>query len=211
MNLIDQQINTYCENISDSDSNLLIELKEYTYDNEDVPQMISGSQVGNILKALISLSKSKNIVEVGTFTGYSALKMAEAIPDNGIIHTCEIMDRHVSTAQKFFNRSQFKKNIIIFHGNANETLEQLKANYYDFAFIDADKSGYLEYYKKCMTLIKKGGIIVLDNMLWSGHVLNPNDDDTKALVNTAKYIHKDIRCNNFLMTIRDGLMVCIKK
>ena len=77
--------------------------------------MISGSQVGNVLKALISLSQSKNIVEVGTFTGYSALKMAEAIPDDGIIHTCEIMDRHVATAQKFFNRSQFKKNIIIIY------------------------------------------------------------------------------------------------
>ena len=85
MNLIDQQINKYCENVSDSDSDLLVELREYTFANEDVPQMISGSQVGNILKALIQISNSKNVLEVGTFTGYSALKMAEVLPEGGII------------------------------------------------------------------------------------------------------------------------------
>ena len=211
MNLIDQQINKYCENVSDSDSDLLVELREYTFANDDVPQMISGSQVGNILKALIQISNSKNVLEVGTFTGYSALKMSEALPDDGILHTCEIMDRHVEVAQDFIDRSTEKNKITILHGNANKTLEQLKSNYYDFAFIDADKSGYLDYYKKCMVLIKTGGIIVLDNMLWSGHVLQPKDDDTNALVNTANFINNDNRCSNFLMTIRDGLMVCIKK
>ena len=210
MNLIDPKINTYCEEVSEPDNNLLVELRKYTFENEQVPQMISGSQVGNILKSFIQLSNAKNILEVGTFTGYSALKMAEAIPKNGAIHTCEIMDRHVEVAQKFINKSKYKDLITIYHGNANETLEQLQSEFYDFAFIDADKSGYLDYYKKCMVLVKSGGIIILDNMLWSGHVLNPQDDDTMSLVKTAKFIKNDNRCTNFLMTVRDGLMVCIK-
>ena len=210
MNLIDPKINTYCEEVSEPDNNLLVELRKYTFENEQVPQMISGSQVGNILKSFIQLSNAKNILEVGTFTGYSALKMAEAIPKNGVIHTCEIMDRHVEVAQNFFDKSKYKDLITIYHGNANETLEQLQSEFYDFAFIDADKSGYLDYYKKCMVLVKSGGIIILDNMLWSGHVLNPQDDDTMSLVKTAKFIKNDNRCTNFLMTVRDGLMVCIK-
>ena len=210
MKLVDPKINKYCEQVSEQDNDLLIELREYTFENEQVPQMISGSQVGNILKSFIQLSNAKNILEVGTFTGYSALKMAEAIPGNGAIHTCEIMDRHVEVAQKFINKSKYKDLITILHGNANETLEQLQPEFYDIAFIDADKSGYLDYYKKCMVLVKRGGIIILDNMLWSGHVLNPQDDDTMSLVKTANFIKNDQRCTNFLMTIRDELMVCIK-
>ena len=137
--------------------------------------------------------------------------MAEALPENGIIHTCEIMDRHVEVAQKFIDKSIYRNQITIFHGNAHDSLEQLQSEFYEFAFIDADKSGYLEYYKKCMVLVKSGGIIILDNMLWSGHVLNPQDDDTISLVKTADFIKNDSRCTNFLMTVRDGLMVCIKK
>ena len=155
MKLVDPKINKYCEQVSEQDNDLLIELREYTFENEQVPQMISGSQVGNILKSFIQLSNAKNILEVGTFTGYSALKMAEAIPENGAIHTCEIMDRHVEVAQKFINKSKYKDLITILHGNANETLEQLQPEFYDFAFIDADKSGYLDYYKKCMVLDRK--------------------------------------------------------
>ena len=210
MKLVSEDILTYCNDHSQQDSDLLKELIDYTYDIEDVPQMISGSHVGNFLQGLIKMSRAKTILEVGMFTGYSALKMAEVLPNDGIIHTCELMDRHVKTALSFFNRSKHKNKIKIFQGEANKTLEQLKINYYDLAFIDADKQNYSEYYKKSIKLLRPGGIIILDNMLWSGEVINPKDLDSKALADTADYIYNDERVYNFLVPIRDGLMVCIK-
>ena len=210
MKFISEDILKYCNNYSNQDSKLLKELIEFTYNTEDVPQMISGSHVGNFLQILIKTSKAKKILEVGMFTGYSALKMAEALPDDGLLHTCELMDRHVKTASSFFNKSPHKNKIQILQGEANLILEQLKINSYDFVFIDADKQNYCEYYKKSVKLLKPGGIIVLDNMLWSGGVINPKDIDSKALAETAKYIQNDDRTFNFLAPIRDGLMVCIK-
>jgi len=210
MKFVSENILAYCNEHSNEDSALLKELIEYTHSYEDVPQMISGSHVGNFLQGLIKISKSKRILEVGMFTGYSALKMAEVLPHDGIIHTCELMERHIQTASSFFNKSPYKNQIKIFQGEANTTLEQLKIKSYDFVFIDADKQNYCEYYKRSMKLLKPGGIIVLDNMLWSGSVINPKDLDAQALANTADYIKDDQRVYNFLVPIRDGLMVCIK-
>ena len=210
MKLVSEDILSYCDEHSHKDSDLLVELIKYTYEIEDVPQMISGSHVGNFLQSLIKMSKSKKILEVGMFTGYSALKMAEALPEDGQVHTCELMNRHVQTASSFFNRSKHKDKITILQGEANKTLEQLSINSYDFVFIDADKQNYCEYYKKSVKLLKPGGIVVLDNMLWSGGVINPQDIDSKALADTADYIYNDDRVYNFLVPIRDGLMVCIK-
>ncbi len=210
MKFLSEDILVYCKEHSHEDSALLEELIDYTHQTEDVPQMISGSHVGNFLQGLIKMSKAKKILEVGMFTGYSALKMAEVLPKDGVIHTCELMERHVQTASSFFNRSQYKDKIKIFEGEANSTLEQLKIDSYDFVFIDADKQNYCEYYKKSIKLLQPGGIIILDNMLWSGGVINPKDIDSQALADTADYINNDDRVYNFLVPIRDGLMVCIK-
>ncbi|MAR30187.1 MAG: methyltransferase [Candidatus Marinimicrobia bacterium] len=210
MKFVSSEILAYCESHSNKDSELLKELIEHTYATETAPQMISGSHVGNFLQSLIKMTKSKNILEIGMFTGYSALKMAEVIPKDGIVHTCELMEQHVQTASSFFNRSSHKDKISIFKGPATETLEQLKINFYDFVFIDADKQNYCEYYQKAIKLLKPGGVIVLDNMLWSGGVIDPKDIDSQALADTAEYINSDDRVYNFLAPIRDGLMVCIK-
>ena len=210
MKFVSSEILAYCESHSNKDSELLKELIEHTYSTETAPQMISGSHVGNFLQSLIKMTKSKNILEIGMFTGYSALKMAEVIPKDGIVHTCELMDQHVQTASSFFNRSSHKDKISIFKGPATEILEQLKINFYDFVFIAADKQNYCEYYQKAIKLLKPGGVIVLDNMLWSGGVIEPKDIDSQALADTAEYITSDDRVYNFLAPIRDGLMVCIK-
>ena len=210
MKFVSSEILAYCESHSNKDSELLKELIKHTYATETAPQMISGSHVGNFLQSLIKMTKSKNILEIGMFTGYSALKMAEVIPKNGIVHTCELMEQHVQTASSFFSRSSHKDKISIFKGPATETLEQLKMNFYDFVFIDADKQNYCEYYQKAVKLLKPGGVIVLDNMLWSGGVIEPKDIDSQALADTAEYITGDDRVYNFLAPIRDGLMVCIK-
>ena len=205
-----QQLLDYCKEQSSHDSDLLIELEKFTWDNEEVPQMICGQLVGKFLQSVIKMIAAKNIVEVGTFTGYSALQMAEALPVDGRIHTCELMEKHAKTAQSFFDRSDYGNKITIHQGPALDSLEQLQTGSFDMAFIDADKTNYLEYYQRCLALIKKGGIIILDNMLWGGDVLNPQDDDAKALRKTGDYIQNDERIFNTLLPIRDGLMLCIK-
>ena len=206
---IDKDIYDYCAKHSVEDDNLLNELISYTYNNKEAPNMISGNMVGNFLYILSKSIKAKKILDIGMFTGYSALKLASSIDSNGEVHTFELAENHIKSAEKFFSKSIYK-NIIIHKGEALQNLEKLKSNTFDFAFIDADKMNYIEYYQRCMILIRKGGIIVLDNMLWGGKVLNPNDDDSIALNNTAKYINDDKRVFNHMVPIRDGLMICMK-
>ncbi len=210
MKFINENINDYCDSVSESDSCFLKDLKTYTNENEELPQMISGNMVGNILQVLIKSLKAKRILEIGTFTGFSSIKMAEGNSEC-TVDTCELMDKHVKTARKFISKANLKKQIFVHHGPALNTLETFKVNTFDLAFIDADKINYLEYYRRCMALVKKNGIIVLDNMLWSGEVINPKDDNSMILNKTAKFINQDDRVFNVLMPIRDGLMVCYKK
>tara|TARA_Y100000588_G_scaffold76770_1_gene80043 strand:+ start:9410 stop:10060 length:651 start_codon:yes stop_codon:yes gene_type:complete len=200
----------YCHNHSEQNSSSIIELEKYTWENEDIPQMICGQLIGNFLQFIIKMINAEHIIEVGMFTGFSALKMAEAISDKGEIHTCELMDKHVKTAQAFFDNNIHGNKIIIHPGKALYNLEQMPVGTFDMAFIDADKINYLEYYKRCITLIRPRGVIILDNMLWSGNVINPTDDDSKALQKTGEFIQNDKRVFNTLLPIRDGLMVCIK-
>mgnify|MGYP002841909469 CR=1 FL=1 len=208
---INEKIHSYCKDHTQPDSTLLESLNEYTWENEDVPQMISGQLVGKFLQSIIQMIDAKKVIEVGTFTGYSALQMAELLPEDAELHTCEIMSRHIKTAKLHFNQSEYGKKIIIHEGPAMHSLENLKIDSFDLAFIDADKSNYLEYYQRCFMLVKQKGVIVLDNMLWSGGVINPQDNDSKALRNVGDFIQQDSRVFNVLLPIRDGLMVCIKK
>tara|TARA_Y100000758_G_C15928659_1_gene377885 strand:+ start:112 stop:762 length:651 start_codon:yes stop_codon:yes gene_type:complete len=205
-----EMILQYCQKHSEQNSPLLMDIEKHTLEHEDVPQMLCGELVGNFLQSSIKMIKAKKIIEVGMFTGFSSLKMAEVLPDGGKIHTCELMDKHIKTAQSFFNNSPHGNKITIHAGEALESLEQMPRGKFDMAFIDADKINYLEYYKRCLALIRCGGIIILDNMLWSGNVINPPDVDSKALRETGDFIQKDQRVFNMLLPIRDGLMVCIK-
>tara|TARA_Y100001960_G_C14683467_1_gene832473 strand:+ start:845 stop:1480 length:636 start_codon:yes stop_codon:yes gene_type:complete len=207
---IDSKIYEYCAAHSIKDGEIMDELIKYTYDNKEAPNMISGNMVGNLLCILAKSINAKRTLDVGMFTGYSALKLASAIPDNGEVHTFELAENHIKSAKKFFSKSKYNNNIIIHVGEALKNLEKLQINTFDFAFIDADKVNYIEYYKRCMKLIKPGGIIVLDNMLWGGKVLNPDDEDSISLNKTADYINNDERVYNHLIPIRDGLMVCYK-
>ena len=205
----DSNIYNYCSKYSKQDDSLLTDLIDYTYKNIAAPNMISGNMVGNLLYILSKSINAKKILDVGMFTGYSALKLASSISENGEVHTFELAKNHIKTAKKFFDKSVYN-NITIHEGTAIKNLELLKIGTFDFAFIDADKINYMEYYKRCIMLIRIGGIIVLDNMLWGGKVLNPDDEDAIALHNTAKYINDDKRVYNHLLPIRDGLMVCYK-
>ena len=206
-----EEILQYCESYSNKDSEILKELIEYTFKNEPAPQMISGVQVGNFLQSLVMATGAKKILEIGMFTGYSALKMAEVLPKNGQIDTCELGENHIKTAKHFFSKSKHGTKIKIHSGPALESIKAFEPNTFDLCFIDADKNNYKNYYIECIKLIKNGGTLVIDNMLWGGSVLNPKDKETKTIAETAKIINADESVYNTMLTIRDGLMLCIKK
>ena len=207
MHLVSKDIEQYCKDYSLDDTDLLKELSKATWETEDKPQMLCGSLVGGLLQMLIKISGAKRVLEIGMFTGYSTLKMAEALPADGEIHSCELMEKHIVTARGWFKKSDVNYKISIHKGEADKSLEEFRAGSFDMMFVDADKTGYPEYYRKGTMLLKKGGIAIFDNMLWSGSVLNPEDDDAKALRETAELIKNDSRLEQLLLPVRDGLMI----
>ncbi len=179
--------------------------------------MISGSDVGALLNILVQSVNSKKILEIGTFTGYTALKMALALPDDGKLICCDISEDWTNIGKKYWADAKVAHKIDLKIAPAIETLNQLISNgevgSFDFAFIDADKTGYDAYYEACLKLLRSGGLIVLDNMLWDGAVadLLIQDKTTLALRNLNEKISRDIRVNSCLMTVGDGLMLVHKK
>ena len=207
MQFVSQEIDKYCEEHSINDSELLSQLYLDTFRKEEMPQMLSGPLIGGLLQLLIKISKAKNILEIGMFTGYSALKMAEALPDEGKIDCCEINPEHIRTANKWFKRSESGYKITVHEGLATESLKKFSQENYDLIFIDADKINYPTYHKIGLSLLSLGGIVVLDNMLWSGTVLEPNDNESRALRETANLITNSDKLEPLLLPIRDGVMV----
>ena len=157
MNFSLEKIEKYCKDFSFKDSPLLSDLTESTWSSEKLPQMLSGSLVGGLLQTIIRISGAVNVLEIGMFTGYSALKMAEALPENGKIHTCELMEKHINTASKWFRKSERGHKISIHKGPALQSLERMKDLTFDLVFIDADKVNYPNYYKITYDLLKKVG------------------------------------------------------
>lgn len=207
MKFISKDIESYCGEYSLNDSKLLSDLTKSTWESEKFPQMISGPLVGGLLQLLIKISNAKNILEIGMFTGYSALKMAEALPEGGFIHTCEENSDYIQTAKTWIKKSNLKEKIIIHEGKAIKTLNEFNLNSFDFCFIDADKINYPYYLEKCLDVLRLGGLAVFDNMLWSGEVLSPVDDDAKALRETAILIRNNPNLEPLLLPVRDGVMI----
>jgi len=207
MQFVSEDIEQYCKDYSGQDSNLLKELSKTTWATEEIPQMLCGSLVGGLLQFLIKISGAERVLEIGMFTGYSTLKMAEALPDDGEIHSCELMQKHIETAKRWFQQSRVNHKIHVHHGEAVKTLEEFKKRSFDLMFVDADKVNYPKYHQKGMTLLKKGGLAVFDNMLWSGTVLNPDDRESKALRETAELIKNNPRLEQLLLPVRDGVMI----
>ena len=207
MNFSLAEIEKYCKDFSVKDSPLLSDLTESTWSSEELPQMLSGSLVGGLLQTIIRISGAINILEIGMFTGYSALKMAEALPENGKIHTCELMEKHINTASKWFKKSESGHKISVHKGPALRSLDKIKHITFDLVFIDADKVNYPNYHKITLDLLKKGGVGVLDNMLWSGKVIDPSDKESIALRETAELIRNNDKLSPLLLPVRDGVMV----
>lgn len=179
--------------------------------------MISSSDVGALLALLAQTVQCKTALEIGTFTGYTALKIAAVLPQGGKLICCDISDEWTSIGRKYWDEANVSQKIDLRLAPAVETLNSLlkegRENSFDFAFIDADKVGYDSYYELCLRLIRPGGLIVLDNMLWDGAVADPKiqDETTLALRRLNEKISHDSRVNFCLMTVGDGLMLVRKK
>ena len=186
------------------------EIIDYNNTLGDIKRMQVDPSQCHFLHLIIKISNIKSVLEIGTFTGLSALTISLALPDNGSLIALDKNEETNKVALNFFKKANQDHKIKTIVKPALNSLDELKNNKFDMVFIDADKMNYIEYYKRCMILIKSGGIIVLDNMLWSGKVLDPQDDDSRALNEAAEYINNDNRVFNHMLTIRDGLMVCIK-
>ena len=204
------EINDYAVHQSKPEPDYLTRVREFTQKEVSAPQMLSGPLEGNFLKMVATLTGAKRILEIGTYTGYSALWMAQGMQDSGQIITCEASEEHAQIARNHFDQSPYGKNIEIKVGSALDTLETLEGPF-DMAFIDADKSNYTNYYEKCMELIRPGGSILVDNTLWSGKVLDPQEESDKAIHSLNQHITKDDRVDSLLVTIRDGIQWVRKK
>jgi predicted O-methyltransferase YrrM len=178
------------------------------------PRMISGNVQGRLLKVLTSMLMPQNILEIGTFTGYSALCIAEGAPDTSKIVTVEIDDEMESFIRKYFQESEYGHKIELKIGDAIELMHDYEDNYFDLIFIDANKRDYCSYYNIAFDKLRKGGVILADNTLWNGKVIDPkfqNDDQTKGVLKFNSLIKEDSRIEKVILPIRDGLTIIRKK
>lgn len=207
---ITPELDQYASEHSTAEDALLIELREFTLANVDQPQMQVGHVEGQLLKTLIQISGTKKVLELGTFTGYSALVMAQGLPEDGRLVTCDINAETTAIAQKFWDKSPHGKKIELKLGPALETIQSLDEEF-DLVFIDADKSNYINYYHAVLPKVKSGGLIVIDNVLWGGEVLNPKDSRSKLIDELNKIISEDKNVEAVMLTVRDGITIAIKK
>jgi caffeoyl-CoA O-methyltransferase len=171
--------------------------------------MLSGTSVGRLLQVLAGVSSTPRVLEVGTFTGYSALMMASALPSEGRVVTCDVDERNTAIAREFWARSPHGSKIELRLGPALDTLRELEGPF-GLVFIDADKENYVSYYERALELLADDGVIVADNVLWSGRVLDPKEESDRAIVAFNERVQADPRVTNVLLTVRDGLMVIRK-
>jgi len=190
-------------------------LREVTRTHPRAGMQISPDQ-GQLLQLLVRLIGARRCIEVGTFTGYSALTVALALPDNGHLLACDISDEYTSIGKDYWQRAGVADKIELAIAPATQTLDERLAtgptDHYDFTFIDADKTGYDGYYERCLRLVRPGGLIAFDNMLWGGRVAEANgDDDTHALQLLNDKLHDDQRIDMALVPIGDGLTLARKR
>jgi caffeoyl-CoA O-methyltransferase len=207
---IDTAIEQFAHDYTQPETDLYARLREETYRTAERPEMQVGLIEGRFLKMLVRLIGARNVLEIGMFTGYSTLMMAEGLPDDGRLITCEIDPKAEAIARRYFAESPHGNKITIRMGPALDTIKTLSGPL-DLIFIDADKVNYTNYYEACFPLVKPGGLIVGDNVLWSGKVIDPQDDDTRAIVAFNRLVQSDPRVENVCLTVRDGMMLAWKR
>ena len=203
-------VEKYAEKLSTNLTKLLIELERATHLKTLSPGMLCGKLTSNFLQFITLISKSKTILEIGTFTGYSALTFAQAIPDDGIVYTIESNPQVLSIAHEFFKKSGFDQKIKSFEGRAEEIIPSIDQQF-DIIFIDGSKQNYLEHYELCIDKLKIGGIMIADNVLWYGEIIEPKlRPKAKAIDAFNQYVKEDKRVDNILIPFGDGVNCIIK-
>ena len=202
--MIEERIEEYAEAHTTPAPELLRQLAAETRATMSSPQMLTGLTEGRFLELLVSAVGARRVLEIGTFTGYSALSMAAALPEGGRIDTCDIEPAHVEVARRYISQSQHADKITIHLGPAVETIAALDGEF-DFVFIDADKVNYDTYYETVLPRLSERGLIAIDNTLWSGRVLDPQDEDSKAIAALNDKLAADERVVCVQLTIRDGV------
>ncbi len=213
MSFIEPDLENYIENNSSEESEVLKKLNRNTHAHVLSPRMLSGHLQGRVLSMLSHMIKPKYILEIGTYTGYSAICMAEGLQKDGELHTLDINEELEEMVNQYIHEAGFENKIIQHIGNAMDIIPHLKKPW-DLVFIDADKRNYLNYYQLLIDVLPQGSYIIADNVLWSGKILQDKekmDKSTSALDSFNKYIQEDPRVENVLFPIRDGLMICRKK
>ena len=201
------QLEQYAAAHSTPLSLLLQELVEETQKQTGLRAlMLSGQLQGTLLQLLVASLRARRVLEIGMFTGFSALLMAEALPDDGKLITCEIDPEAIAIARRYFARSPHGSKIEVRDGPALETLKSLEGPF-DFAYLDADKANYINYYEAALPLLSPNGLIAADNVLWMGQVLDPKDEEARATVAFNDHVLGDERVVNVILNIRDGIML----
>ncbi|TDQ22047.1 O-methyltransferase [Tenacibaculum caenipelagi] len=209
MHFLPEKLDNYVVKHSQAEPKLLQELSRETWQKVLNPRMLSGAFQGRVLSMISKLVQPKSILEIGTYTGYSALCLAEGLSKNGMIHTIDKNEELEELQHKYFQKSAYKNQITQYVGNALDIIPTINTKF-DLVFIDADKSNYVNYFHLIIEKMNKGGIILSDNVLWSGKVveeLDPKDIDTKILLEYNSLLNEDNRLETVLLPIRDGLTI----
>ena len=210
--IINPKADDYATSLSEETDQLLKEIEDFTLNHHAHSNMLSGPLQGKLLEMISRIVNPKQILEIGTFTGYSALCLAKGLRPNGFLHTIELREDDANTAQNYFAKSSQSEQIILHRGNALTIIPQID-EVFDLVFIDADKVNYINYYELTLPRLRKGGVILADNVLFHGEVLNEKVSGKNAIAIHAfnEHVAKDEQVQQVIITVRDGLMLIIKK
>jgi caffeoyl-CoA O-methyltransferase len=210
ISFVPENIEAYALAHSSPEPALFAELAAATRAQTTQPQMMVGHTQGSLLKFLVRMTGAKHVLEIGTFTGYSALAMAEGLPEDGSIVTCDIDPKATAIARSFWERSPHGRKIRLQLAPALDTIATLSGPI-DFVFIDADKTNYVRYWDACVPKVRAGGVLVADNVLWSGEALAPETDDARAIAAFNEHVVRDARVEMVMLPIRDGVTLAVKR
>jgi caffeoyl-CoA O-methyltransferase len=202
----------YAEEHTTPEPDILAKLNRETHMTQVSPQMLSGHLQGTLLRSISHMIRPLRVLEIGTFTGYSAICLASGLTDKGILHTIDVNPEQEKIIRRYFDEAGLKEKVILHIGDALKVIRTLDETW-DLVFIDADKYNYLNYYNLILDKVRKGGFILADNAFWDGKVLDKNttDKDTLGIIEFNEFVQKDERVENILCPIRDGLMIIRKK
>ncbi len=207
----EERVNSYLESICDDESPLLKTINRETYLRETMPHMMSGHYQGRVLSMISKLVGPKRILEIGTFTGYASLCLAEGLKASGELHTIDINQEQQERVQGYFDQSPFAAQIKYHIGDALDIIPTISGDF-DLVFIDADKKRNLLYYEMLVERVPSGGVLMIDNVLWKGKVFEDRaDNQTKQVLELNNILAKDTRVEKLILPVRDGLFVLRKK